>query len=378
VLSKASPPFADLLAKWIENGELADPLGEFFVAAGADTRRLTDPNGDECWRRRFELIPQLVPSFMREETATTAFLIGKTLNFLREECHDAEGLRLLSLAVPRSASLSLDERIAATATHTNAQLRNFILFQTPFVSDCIALRDYFLLMRGEFVHRLMDALWQQDEAALLRPDSATAEPAAFFYSQSPLDDLLFVPLPDSAHRRPTRSHHLEYPPPLNARVTDPDHSFLVPSLLPAPVIPAASGAAALRPTWDTFQLTYKVRHPVTSILTKSILRQYESCFSFLWTLHRITYVLHRDWVRIKVYDPLFFPATAHHFFFLSLSVLVFPDTSTFPAPLPARPPTADATAPLLLAVAHFDGGLPLGAAALLCVRRRRGVVGPFL
>ncbi|KAI8853070.1 Spc98 family-domain-containing protein [Chytridium lagenaria] len=74
-------PFFNLLSRWIFDGELEDPFNEFFVLCD----RTAEP--PYLWRNQYLLADEHIPSFIRRETAKKAFLIGKSLNFLRFECN---------------------------------------------------------------------------------------------------------------------------------------------------------------------------------------------------------------------------------------------------------------------------------------------------
>ena len=57
---------------------------EFFVAVG------TGDTEAEVWNTKYTLRADMLPSFIAKELAHKILLIGKTINFTRECCHDRE------------------------------------------------------------------------------------------------------------------------------------------------------------------------------------------------------------------------------------------------------------------------------------------------
>ena len=82
MLRAVSRPFYDMLERWVYEGELDDPYGEFFVAC--------DPtvSEDELWQHKYSLREDMLPSFLSKELAHKIFAIGKSLNFIRYSCHN--------------------------------------------------------------------------------------------------------------------------------------------------------------------------------------------------------------------------------------------------------------------------------------------------
>jgi gamma-tubulin complex component 3 len=72
-----------MLGRWIYEGELDDPYSEFFVSH--------DKNADgDLWRNAYKLRHEMIPLFMHRIVAKKAFLIGKSLNFIRYVCDNEE------------------------------------------------------------------------------------------------------------------------------------------------------------------------------------------------------------------------------------------------------------------------------------------------
>ena len=73
-----------MINKWVFEGELDDPFGDFFVAA------TNAPRGDsfDLWADGYMLRLHLVPTFISEDLARKILRAGKSINFLRQCCDD--------------------------------------------------------------------------------------------------------------------------------------------------------------------------------------------------------------------------------------------------------------------------------------------------
>lgn len=82
MLQVVSKPFYEMLERWVYEGELDDPYGEFFVAC--------DPNVSEedFWQSKYSIRENMLPSFLSKELGQRIFSLGKSLNFIRYSCHD--------------------------------------------------------------------------------------------------------------------------------------------------------------------------------------------------------------------------------------------------------------------------------------------------
>jgi gamma-tubulin complex component 3 len=84
IMRVITQPFYKIIESWIYSGELLDPYNEFFVAS---TKNANNANLD-LWNDKYELVKGQIPTFIGEDLARKAFLIGKSLNFIRSECKD--------------------------------------------------------------------------------------------------------------------------------------------------------------------------------------------------------------------------------------------------------------------------------------------------
>ncbi|KAH7815569.1 gamma-tubulin complex component 3 [Monocercomonoides exilis] len=418
LLKVTSLPLWQFISRWVEEGVLEDTWDEFFIMKNEitplpshtmsggfphpqkSTSRLLSSSasasslsasssssslmhqgmlsGDEYWTKRFTLRRSKIPSFLSESMAEKILVIGKTINFLKEECGDngwdyaigiesekgeggrdgnedyeeggdgtGAGKRGQSFAEKRTnvvkyvdksqakeskqkslfgsrvmdASLSSEERIDAIAAVVDGRLRNFILKRTNFNADLTALKGYLLLMRGDFVQSLMEAMWGRlDEtvqvssftssftssSATLSPSTASGSASLQLYSpsssrspfgsgassssnatQNVLTEILTTYLREDGE---TRGRVL--PAELDARITN-DGRFA--SLMGDGV---SSGDRAVF-GWNNFTLTYRVKKPCNAIITEQAMQKYLFAFDFLWTLKRVDFVLAKDWQKLS-------------------------------------------------------------------------------
>jgi gamma-tubulin complex component 3 len=82
MLQNVSKPLYEMLQRWIYEGELDDPYGEFFVACN------NAASEEELWQTKYSIREDMLPSFLSKEMAQKIFSIGKSLNFIRYSCHD--------------------------------------------------------------------------------------------------------------------------------------------------------------------------------------------------------------------------------------------------------------------------------------------------
>lgn len=63
---------------WVYNGELNDPLGEFFV---------TENIGEsDIWNKRYSMVIRQIPNIIDKKDAVMLFNIGRSVNYLHRSC----------------------------------------------------------------------------------------------------------------------------------------------------------------------------------------------------------------------------------------------------------------------------------------------------
>ena len=85
-MQEISAPLLAMIRRWVFEGDLQDPLGEFFVVEHSDVA-----NAD-MWRSKYSLNESMIPSFISLELAQRILQIGMTINFIRSCCGENRNL----------------------------------------------------------------------------------------------------------------------------------------------------------------------------------------------------------------------------------------------------------------------------------------------
>uniref|UniRef100_A0A665U3G3 Uncharacterized protein n=1 Tax=Echeneis naucrates TaxID=173247 RepID=A0A665U3G3_ECHNA len=164
ILSLVSHPILNFLYRWIYDGELEDTYHEFFVAS--------DPNvkTDRLWHDKYSLRKSMIPSFITMDQARKVLLIGKSINFLHQVCHDRTPPGKITSAsksadTPKDAAELLSdlegafqEKIDAAYFDTSKYLLDVLNRNYLLLEHLQAMRRYLLLGQGDFIRHLMDLL----------------------------------------------------------------------------------------------------------------------------------------------------------------------------------------------------------------------------
>ncbi|KNC54620.1 gamma tubulin ring complex protein 3 [Thecamonas trahens ATCC 50062] len=259
LLEQVCVPFFAMTSRWMFDGELADPFGEFFVV----------PNGaasaDEAWHGKYELVDGLVPSFVGPDLASDILRIGKSVAFLRRACgvtdfaFDGALVGAWEAVTYASASSQLAGLVAAASDAVNAAVRSTLLGQFKLMPVLDICRRYLLLGQGDFVGYLMELL-----------DDELARPASQVFRHNLLGIL------ETALKSTT--------PIADAELAD---------KLDVMLLEASPGDIG----WDVFSLDYVFTGPLTTIFTNDVRAKYLQLFSFLWRLKRVERHLSSTWQR---------------------------------------------------------------------------------
>uniref|UniRef100_A0A3Q4AS03 Uncharacterized protein n=1 Tax=Mola mola TaxID=94237 RepID=A0A3Q4AS03_MOLML len=171
ILSLVSHPILNFLYRWIYDGELEDTYHEFFVAS--------DPNvkTDRLWHDKYSLRKSMIPSFFTMDQARKVLLIGKSINFLHQVCHDRTPPGKItpvskSVDTPKDAAELLTDlegafqgKIDAAYFDTSKYLLDVLNRNYLLLEHLQAMRRYLLLGQGDFIRHLMDLL----KPELVRP-----------------------------------------------------------------------------------------------------------------------------------------------------------------------------------------------------------------
>ncbi|XP_014825650.1 PREDICTED: gamma-tubulin complex component 3 isoform X2 [Poecilia mexicana] len=264
ILSLVSHPILNFLYRWIYDGELEDTYHEFFVAS--------DPNvkTDRLWHDKYSLRKSMIPSFITMDQARKVLLIGKSINFLHQVCHDRTPPGKITPAskpadTPKDAAELLSdlegafqEKIDAAYFDTSKYLLDVLNRNYLLLEHLQAMRRYLLLGQGDFIRHLMD---------LLKPE--LARPATTLYQHN-----LTGILETAVRATNAQFDNSEILKRLDVRLLE--------------VSPGDTG-------WDVFSLDYHVDGPIATVFTRECMGHYLRVFNFLWRAKRMEYTLTDIW-----------------------------------------------------------------------------------
>uniref|UniRef100_A0A3Q3N9I1 Tubulin gamma complex component 3 n=1 Tax=Mastacembelus armatus TaxID=205130 RepID=A0A3Q3N9I1_9TELE len=264
ILSLVSHPILNFLYRWIYDGELEDTYHEFFVAS--------DPNvkTDRLWHDKYSLRKSMIPSFITMDQARKVLLIGKSINFLHQVCHDRTPQSKIppaskSADTPKDAAELLSdlegafqEKIDAAYFDTSKYLLDVLNRNYLLLEHLQAMRRYLLLGQGDFIRHLMD---------LLKPE--LARPATTLYQHN-----LTGILETAVRATNAQFDNAEILKRLDVRLLE--------------VSPGDTG-------WDVFSLDYHVDGPIATVFTRECMGHYLRVFNFLWRAKRMEYTLTDIW-----------------------------------------------------------------------------------
>ncbi|CAD6500632.1 BgTH12-06341 [Blumeria graminis f. sp. triticale] len=270
LLIQVSRPFYDMLRHWIYDGELSDPYHESFISEQDPQSIHNAPDGrsrggaSSVWEDKYKLNEEMVPSIITQDFAQKVFLIGKSLNFIRYGCGDAQWVERYSKAASKELrygdTATLETWIDEAYKTTMARLIYLMAEKFYLFKHLKALKNYILLGQGDFIALLMESL------------------------SSNLDR------PAGAQYRHTLTAQLEHAiRGSNAQYDSPE----VLRRLDARMLQLSHGDIG----WDCFTLEYKIDAPVDVVVTEWGNRQYLKVFNFLWRIKRVEFALSSTWRR---------------------------------------------------------------------------------
>ncbi|KAG0233932.1 Gamma-tubulin complex component 3 [Actinomortierella wolfii] len=255
MLEKVSTPFYVMLQRWIYEGELEDPRTEFFIACNPDVEE------QDLWQKKYCIREDMLPAFIGDSLAKKILSIGKSLNFLRHSCDDADWLAQnhgVGKTLKYGDIAELESSIDAAYMGTSQRLLHLLLTKFKLMEHLTAIKRYLLLGQGDLIQHLMESLGpslNQSANVLFRHNLTGTLESALRSSNAQYDD------PDVVRR-------------LDVRLLE--------------ISPGDNG-------WDVFSLDYHVDSPINTILTPTAMHQYLRMFNFLWRLKRVEYALSSAW-----------------------------------------------------------------------------------
>ncbi|KAI5861233.1 Spc98 family-domain-containing protein [Durotheca rogersii] len=266
LLMPVTRPFYDILRQWIYDGELSDPYLEFFVQEQPVDMMPKGKTGSiSVWDDKYMLDPLMIPSIITMEFCEKVFLIGKSLNFIRHSCGDAQWVESYSKESSKQLSYgdtaTLETWIDEAYKTTMRRLLHLMTNKFHLFEHLQALKSYILLGQGDFIALLMESL----AANLDRPAGAQ-------YRHTLTAQL----------EHAIRGSNAQYDSPevlrrLDARMLQLSHGDI---------------------GWDCFTLEYKIDAPVDVVVSDWGNRQYLKVFNFLWRIKRVEFALSSTWRKV--------------------------------------------------------------------------------
>ncbi|XP_054384693.1 gamma-tubulin complex component 3 isoform X1 [Pongo abelii] len=233
---------------------------QFFVASDPTVKT------DRLWHDKYTLRKSMIPSFITMDQSRKVLLIGKSINFLHQVCHDQTPTTKM-IAVTKSAESPQDAadlftdlenafqgKIDAAYFETSKYLLDVLNKKYSLLDHMQAMRRYLLLGQGDFIRHLMD---------LLKPE--LVRPATTLYQHN-LTGILETAV---------RATNAQFDSPEILRRLD---------VRLLEVSPGDTG-------WDVFSLDYHVDGPIATVFTRECMSHYLRVFNFLWRAKRMEYIL---------------------------------------------------------------------------------------
>ncbi|XP_073151359.1 gamma-tubulin complex component 2-like isoform X1 [Henckelia pumila] len=169
----ASQAYLGILERWVYEGVITDPYGEFFIAENKSFKKesLTLDYDAKYWQQRYSLKDD-IPSFLAN-AAETILTTGKYLNVMRECGHNiqvpvAEDSKLTSVG----SNHRYHELIKAAYDFASGELLNLIKEKYDLMGKLRSIKHYLLLDQGDFLVHFMDIA---REELMKKPDDISTE-----------------------------------------------------------------------------------------------------------------------------------------------------------------------------------------------------------
>ncbi|XP_012067054.1 gamma-tubulin complex component 2 isoform X2 [Jatropha curcas] len=265
----ASNAYLSILERWVYEGIIDDPYGEFFIAENKSLQKesLTQDYDAKYWRQRYSL-KEGIPSFLAN-IAGTILTTGKYLNVMRECGHNvqvpsSENSKLMSFG----SNHHYLECIKAAYDFASSELINLIKERYDLMGKLRSIKHYLLLDQGDFLVHFMDIARDEltkklDEISVeklqslldlaLRTTAAAADPCH--------EDLTCCVERSSLLKTLATLKDLEIR--IVSDTNDVEDLMSITGL-------------------ETFSLSYKVQWPLSIVISRKALTKYQLIFRFLF------------------------------------------------------------------------------------------------
>lgn len=279
----ASSAYLGILERWVYEGVIDDPHGEFFIAENKSLQKesLTQDYDAKYWRQRYSCKDD-IPSFLAN-AAETILTTGKYLNVMRECGHNIQvPMSQNSKFMSSGSNHHYLEFIKTAYDFASGELLNLIKEKYDLMGKLRSIKHYLLLDQGDFLVHFMDIA--RDELAR-RPDEISVEK---------LQSLLDLALRTTAAAAD----------PCQENVTCcVERTTLLKSLSSLKDLETSetiSGNNDLdEPVsitgLETFSLSYKVQWPLSLVISRKALTKYQLIFRFLFHCKHVNRQLCGAW-----------------------------------------------------------------------------------
>ncbi|XP_021319294.1 gamma-tubulin complex component 2 [Sorghum bicolor] len=283
----ASGAYLRMLERWVYEGLIDDPYGEFFIAENKSLQKesLTQDYDAKYWQQRYSL-KEGIPSFLTN-VAAMILTTGKYLNVMRECGHNvqvslSDNTKLMSFG----SNHQYLECIKSAYDFASGELLTLMKDKYDLIGKLRSLKRYLLLDQGDFLVHFMDIA---REELTKKPEEISAEK---------LQSLLDIALRSTA------------------AASDPSHEELIccverSSLLkklgtlkdldcayPADKLAAADVDQSMQLSitgLETFCLSNKVQWPLSLVISRKALTKYQLIFRLLFHCKHVSRQLCAAW-----------------------------------------------------------------------------------
>ena len=265
LLSACCRPLYSMLLRWLLDGALEDPHGEFFISGEASVQ------GEAIWHHKYSVRKAMVPMFLSGQWTSRILSTGKAINFLSSVCGETKAISaglLNRLETMDPATLYLGELdsplldvVGEAWRAASKHVLDVMCDKFQLLAHLAALRKFLLLGQGDIMRYLLDLL-----------ESELGQPATQLMPHN-LAGILETAIRGT-----------------NTQYEDPD----ILGRLDVKLLEIQPGDTG----WDVFSLDYKVSGPIGVVFTQDAMTQYLMLFNTLWRAKRMEWVLSGVWQKL--------------------------------------------------------------------------------
>lgn len=170
LLNDASKPYLQMLSRWIYQGVILDPYGEFCIQENGDLATGNEGAYDEYWEQRYSVRKDELPLLLSQSNLLEKVLLaGKYLNIVRE-CGGGDTSKDAAVNWESIQDPALVPSIASASDESNRALLSLLLSSHNLFDRLASLKHYFFLDRADYYINFQDIAWTE----LARPASQSS------------------------------------------------------------------------------------------------------------------------------------------------------------------------------------------------------------